>query len=80
MNEKKREQNEREYESWIEMMDGIRIYSFEVQGNVGWKARYVKEVDRNEITQRFYQEIYDEIGVLREIHEKYPSDTGHKKL
>ncbi len=29
MNEKKRRQNEREYDSWIEMDDGSRIYSFE---------------------------------------------------
>lgn len=60
--------------------DGGRIYSFEVAGKLGWKARYVKEVDREEITMKFYQEIYDGSGILREIHEKYPIDKGHTKL
>lgn len=54
MNEKKRRENESEYESWVEKEDGSRIYSFEVQGRLGWKARYVKEVDSDEITLRFY--------------------------
>jgi hypothetical protein len=73
----KRQQNENEYELWIEKEDGGRIY-FEVQGKSGWKARYVKEVDGNEVTLKFYQEIYDESDVLREIHEKYPIDMGTK--
>jgi hypothetical protein len=25
-------------------------------------------------------EIYDEKGILREVHEKYPVDEGHKKI
>ncbi len=40
MKEKKRQKNENEYESWIEKEDGGRIYSFEVQGKLGWKAKY----------------------------------------
>ena len=80
MKEKRRQKNEDEYESWIEKEDGGRIYSFEVQGKLGWKAKYVKEVNSDEITLKFYQEIYDETGVLKEIHEKYPVDRGHKKL
>jgi len=40
----------------------------------------LKETDGDEITLRFWQEIYDEKRNLREIHEKYPVDKGHKKL
>jgi hypothetical protein len=40
----------------------------------------VKEVDREEITVRFCQEIYDEEGKLVELHEKYPVDKGHRKV
>jgi len=43
-------------------------------------ARYVKEVDANEETIRFFQEIYDDRGQLVEIHEKYPQDTGHRRI
>lgn len=46
----------------------------------GWNARYVKEVDADEITVRFYQEIYDAAGTLVEIHDKYPIDDGHQKV
>ncbi len=46
----------------------------------GWKARYVKEVDGDERTEKFYQEIYDEEGKLVEIHEKYPVNKGHQKI
>lgn len=80
MKEEKRRKNESEYDSWIERKDGGRIYSFEVPGKLRWKARYVKEVDSEEVTLKFYQEIYDESDVLKEIHEKYPVDKGHKKL
>lgn len=40
----------------------------------------MKEVDTAETTIRFYQEIYDERGVLREIHQKFPQDLGHQKV
>jgi hypothetical protein len=80
MNELKRKKNEAEYDKWIEKADGIRIYSFEIKGRQGWKALYLKEVNSEEITLRFWQEVYDEINILREIHEKYPTDKGHKKL
>jgi len=52
----------------------------DVWGRVGWKARYVKEVDENEVTVRFYQEIYDEMEKLVEVHHKYPIDQGHQKV
>ena len=59
MNEKQRQKNEVEYEFWIEKVDGGRIYSFEIVGKLGWKAKYFKEVDDKEMTVRFWQEIYD---------------------
>ena len=37
-------------------------------------------VDEQETTVRFWQEIRDQDGVLREIHEKYPVDKGYQKL
>lgn len=80
MNEKKRQKNEIEFEYWIEKEDGRRIYSFEIDGKLGWKARYLKEVDREEVTISFWQEVYDENDILREIHEKYPVDKGHQKI
>jgi hypothetical protein len=78
--ERKRRQNERRFEKWEELPDGGRRYFYEVSGHEGWKARYVKEVDASEETQRFYQEIYDRHGRLVEIHEKYPVDTGHRHI
>jgi len=51
-----------------------------VTGNYGWKARYVKEVDEEENTLVFYQEIYNEKGRLVEMHKKYPIDKGHEKV
>lgn len=39
----------------------------------------MKEVDANEATLRFWQEVYDDQGRLSEIHEKYPLDKGHRK-
>jgi hypothetical protein len=80
MDEQKRRQNEKKFGSWEELSDGGRRYWYEVKGRHGWKARYVKEVDADEATLRFYQEIYDDRGELVEIHEKYPIDTGHKKV
>jgi len=76
----KREQNEKKYENWKELDNGSREYWYEVFGKSGWKARYIKIVDKKEETLKFYQEIYNEEGVLVEIHEKYPSDKGHKKI
>ena len=40
----------------------------------------MKEVDGNEVTVRFYQEIYDDTGKLVETHHKYPVDRGHQKV
>lgn len=75
-----RPQNERKFGSWEELPNGGRLYWFEVAGRSGWKARYVKEVDADENTVRFWQEIYDDRGKLVEIHEKYPVDKGHQQV
>jgi hypothetical protein len=75
-----RPQNERKFGSWEELPNGGRRYWFEVAGRRGWKARYMKEVDADEITVRFWQEIYDDQDKLVEIHEKYPVDKGHQQV
>jgi len=76
----RRRQNEKKFGNWEKLPDGGRRYWYEVSGRRGWKARYVKEVDTNENTIRFYQEIYDGQEKLIEIHEKYPIDRGHRKV
>ena len=80
MKQQKREQNEKKFGSWEELPQGGRQYWYDVEGHAGWKARYVKEVDKDEHTIEFYQEIYNDNGQLVEIHEKYPIDRGHRKV
>lgn len=80
MNIQKRLSNEKTFDTWTEKEDGGRIYSFEIAGRYGWRAKYIKETNATETTIRFWQEIYDDQGVLREIHEKYPVDKGHQKI
>ena len=58
MDARKRQQNEWKYGSWSERAGGGRVYSYDVGGRSGWRARYVKEVDADESTVRFYQEVY----------------------
>lgn len=70
----KRRQNERKFGTWRELPDGG------VKGRSGWLAKYVKEVDPEESTVRFYQEVLDGDGCLREVHEKFPADLGHRKV
>ena len=66
--------------TWIELPGGGRRYVLEVAEKLRWKARYLKDVDANEATLRFWQEIYDEQGRLVEVHEKYPLDRGHQTV
>jgi hypothetical protein len=80
MDEHKRRENEKKFGAWQEQADGGRCYFYEVPGRYGWKARYVKEVDVNERTVSFYQEIYDGQGRLVEIHVKFPTDEGHQSV
>ncbi len=42
--------------------------------------RYVKQVDADEETISFFQEIYGDKGKLKQVHEKLPVDKGHKRL
>ena len=65
----KRKNNEKRFRNWKELSNGHRIYHYEILGRHGWKAQYVKEVDENEITVRFYQDIYNEDNVLVERQE-----------
>ena len=74
-----RTQNEAKFGSWKELPGGRRLYSLDVPGRQGWLARYLKEVDADETTLRFWQEIFDDQGRLVEVHEKYPMDKGHQK-
>ncbi len=80
MDETKRRQNEKKFGAWEELPRRGRRYWYEVLSQSGWKAKYVKDVDHDEMTTRFYQEIYDDAGNLVEIHEKYPVDRGHQKI
>jgi len=80
MDARKRQQNERKFGAWTDLPNGGRAYSLEVKGRSGWRAQYVKEVDAEESTVRFYQEVFDADGRLREVHEKYPADLGHRKI
>ena len=74
-----RAQNEKKFGLWDELPGGGRRYRLEVPGRLGWLARYLKDVDVNETTVRFWQEIYDDTGKLVETHEKFPVDKGHQK-
>ncbi len=80
MDARRRRQHERKFGTWADLPNGGRRYLFEVKGRSGWHARYAKDVDADESTVRFYQEAFDDEGRLREVHEKYPVDLGHRKL
>jgi hypothetical protein len=73
-------QNETKFGQWEELPGGGRRYRLEVTGRLGWRARYLKEVDANETALRFWQEIYDDHDKLTETHEKFPVDKGHRKV
>jgi hypothetical protein len=80
VDDRKRRQNERKFGHWEDLPGGGRHYWYDVIGRLGWRARYIKEVNSDEMTVRFYQEIYDDKGRLVEIHEKYPEDMGHRSI
>ena len=75
-----RAENEKKFKQWVDNPDGTRTYRYVVKGRRGWLAHYVKLVDADENTMSFRQEVYNENNVLVETHEKYPTDTGHKKM
>jgi hypothetical protein len=74
-----RRQNERKFGRWQQLDGGGRLYWLDIPGRMQWRARYLKEVDADEQTVRFWQEIYDARGMLVEIHEKFPIDRGHQR-
>jgi hypothetical protein len=76
----RRRQNEKKFGNWETTVAGGRRYWFDVPGRHGWSARYVKEVDSEENTLRFWQEIRNTAGELVEIHHKYPDDRGHEEV
>ena len=76
----KRRLNEKKFCNWIKLEDGGRKYWMDVIGRYGWKAVYIKIVDDEENTLKFFQEIYNMNNELVEVHNKYPIDEGHKKL
>lgn len=78
--EKRRKINEKKFGNWDGLPEGGRKYRFEIKGKFGYFARYVKEVNSEEKTTHFYQEIYDSGGELVGVHFKYPVDEGHKIL
>ena len=75
-----RNSNERKFKQWLDTEAGGRLYQRKVAGQHGWYALYFKEVNSKEKILRFWQEIYDENGLLVEIHHKYPEDSGHQKI
>jgi hypothetical protein len=75
-----RAQNERKFRQWEALPNGGRRYFRDFAGRTGGHARYVKEVDADENTTRFAQEIYDSTGRLVAVHEKFPVDSGHKQM
>lgn len=79
MDAHKRAQNEPKFGTWDDLPEGGRRYWYDVRGRSGWRARYVKEVDAEDSTVRFYQEVYDGDGRLREVHDKHPVDLGHRQ-
>jgi hypothetical protein len=56
-----------------------RRYFRDFIGRASGRARYIKEVDADEKTTRFAQEIYDAAGRLTAVHEKFPVDLGHQQ-
>jgi hypothetical protein len=72
--------NENKFGNWVELSGSGRLHWLDVPGRMNWKAWYLKEVDSQETTIRFWQEIFDERGVLVEVHHKYPTDFGHRSI
>lgn len=57
------------YGEWAEWPDGSRVYTYEVIGRAGWRAKYNKQVDAKERVLRFWQEVFDPKGRRVEIHD-----------
>lgn len=74
-----RAQNEGKFGQWDELPGSGAPLSAR-RARPARLARYLKDVDANEKTLRFWQEIYDDTGKLVETHQKFPVDTGHQKV
>jgi len=72
--------DENKFSCWAELPNGGRIYWLEVEGNSGWKVKYVKVVNCDEDPILLYQDIFNERGELVEIHERFPADKGHRRV
>lgn len=72
-----RKRNERRFPQWDELPGGGRRYYRIIPGKAQGYARYVKEVDTQEVTTRIVQEVYNDEGRLIAVHQKFPEDTGH---
>src|SRR5437867_753941 len=57
-----RQKNERKYERWEDLPGGGRRYSFDVPGRQRGKARYVKEVDAQEVMVKFWRSEERRVG------------------
>jgi hypothetical protein len=82
---KRRRRNERDWPNHEDLPDGRRRYWFRRPGREWGCQILLKEVvfdpkTQLEETVRLWQEIYDDTGKLVETHQKYPTDTGHKKV
>jgi len=75
-----RQQNEKAFVQWKELLTGGRLYTRKIPGRTGGYALYCKETDADEKTVRFWQEIYDHNGKLVAKHDKFPLDLGHKSV
>ena len=65
-------ESENKFEQWTDNPDGTRTYWYEVKGKRDWYARYVKQVDANEMTISFRQEVYDQMGDLLNSTGSFP--------
>ena len=68
-----RAQNERKFKHCEELPNGGRRYIREFTGRAGGRARYVKEVDPNERTMRFAQEIMTQPAASSRFTRNFPS-------
>jgi hypothetical protein len=75
-----RSQNEREFEHWINLLQGGRRYWFDRKRGAWGFQRIIKIVDADENALFVVQEIYNDDGELYERHQKFPVDTGHQIL
>jgi len=74
-----RAQNEKRFDRWEELPGGGRRYRIDVQGKLGWLARYLKDVDASETTVRFGRNLRRHRQLVEE-HQKFPVDKGHQKV